>query len=269
MSPLVRRSALKWGASVLAAPLCAVDAGAAPTIVRKDQIVVSPELRALMQSPRRPDADKKRDIGRKPAEVMSFFGVKPGMTVAELMTSEGYFTAVLAEAVGDTGRVYGLNNQWLRDRFKDTKRPLASLLSKGGYKNITEVAAELEDPQLPAGQLDAVFVIWFYHDFYWMGIERDRMNAAIMAALKPGGIYGIIDHAAAKGVEIGDVAKNHRIERFVVVDDITQYGIQLIEETDLLENPRDPLNVSVFQQEIRGTTNQFVLKFRKPGGTAG
>jgi predicted methyltransferase len=239
-------------------------ARAAPVFVGKDALKVSPELRQAMASPRRPEAERKRDIGRKPAETMAFFGIKPGMTVAELMTSNGYFTAVLAETVGESGKVYGLNNQWLRDRFKDTGRPLAELLTKGGYKNIVEVSAELEAPQLPTSQFDAIFIIWFYHDFYWMGVDRGDMNKAIMAALKPGGLYGIIDHAAADGVGIGEVAKSHRIEKSVVIEDITQAGFELIEETDVLANPRDPMNVSVFQQELRGSTNQFVLKFRKP-----
>ncbi len=266
MSPqLSRRALIRAGCSVVAlTPAMHAAQAATPVLIRKDQITVSPEIAQAMRSPRRPEADRKRDAGRKPAETMTFFGIKSGMKVAELMTSNGYMTAVLAETVGDSGLVYGLNNSWMRERFKDTGRPLGDLLAKGGYKNIVEVNAELEEPNLPPGSLDAVLVVWFYHDFYWLGIERDRMNMAVMAALKPGGIYGIVDHSAAKGVEIGDVAKNHRIEKFVVVDDILKYGFELIEETDLLENPRDPLNVSVFQQEIRGTTSQFVLKFRKP-----
>ncbi|MDX2224846.1 MAG: hypothetical protein SFV21_18980 [Rhodospirillaceae bacterium] len=236
----------------------------APRIVHKDQIKASDALRVAMASPRRPDADKKRDAGRKPAETMAFYGIGPGMTVAELMTSSGYFTAVLAEAVGETGKVYGQNNKWLRDRFKDTNRPLGDLITKGGYTNIIEHDTELEELGLAPASLDAVFMVMFYHDTYWLGVDRPAMNKGVMAALKPGGIYGIIDHHAAPGMEIRDVAKNHRIEKYVVVEDVLKAGFQLAEETDLLENPKDPLNVSVFQQELRGFTNQFVLKFRKP-----
>lgn len=168
--------------------------------MRKEQLSIPPTLAGITKSTRRPEADRKRDPFRKPAETMSFFGVKPGMTVAELMTSNGYFTAVLAEAVGDSGKVYGVNNQWMRQRFKDTARPLGDLITKGGYKNIVELNNELEAPGLPASQFDAIFVIWFYYDFYWMGVDRPDMNKAILAALKPGGIYGIIDHVAASGI---------------------------------------------------------------------
>jgi predicted methyltransferase len=203
----------------------------------------------------------KRDAGRKPAETMAFFGVKPGMQVAELMTSRGYFTAVLAETVGETGKVYGQNNKWLIERVKG--RPLANLIDKQGYKNIVEVNSELEDPQLPTG-LDAVFMIMFYHDMFWLNNDRAAVNAAVMKALKPGGVYGIIDHHAPPGSGITEVNKTHRIERHVVVDEVTKAGFVLAEETDLLENMKDPLTVSVFQQELRGSTHQFVLKFKKP-----
>lgn len=265
-----RRSLLAYAG---AAALCAAGGSApwaqsaarmAPRIVHKNEITVSDALRQAMASPRRPEADKKRDAGRKPAETMAFFGIKPGMAVAELMTSSGYFTAVLAEAVGDGGKVYGQNSKWLRDRFKDTNRPLGELIAKGGYANIIEVNTELEELELPPAGLDAVFIVMFYHDLYWLGVDRPAMNRGVMAALKPGGIYGIIDHHAAPGMEIRDVARNHRIEKYVVVEDVLKAGFELIEETDLLENPKDPMNVSVFQQELRGFTNQFVLKFRKP-----
>jgi predicted methyltransferase len=265
---LLLASAAALGAgSMLAMPALRQARAALPTkVVYKSQIVTPEALRkAITESPRRSEADKKRDGGRKPAETMAFYGVKPGMKVAELMTSRGYFTAVLAEAVGDKGAVYGQNNKWLRDRVKDTGRPLADLVDKAGYKNIVEQNTELEDLQLPAGQLDAIFVVMFYHDLYWLGVNREAMNKSVMAALKPGGIYGIIDHHAAPGMGEMDVNKNHRIERYVVIDDITKAGFELAEETDLLENAKDPMNVNVFQQELRGSTNQFVLKFKKPG----
>jgi len=263
---LIASAAAVGAGSALTLPFLRPARAALPTkVVYKSQITASDALRkAILESPRRTEADKKRDDGRKPAETMAFFGIKPGMKVAELMTSRGYFTAVLAETVGDTGVVYGQNNKWMRDRIKDTGRPLADLVDKAGYKNIVEQNTECEDLQLPAGKLDAIFVVMFYHDLYWLGINREAMNKSVMAALKPGGIYGIIDHNAAPGMGELDVNKNHRIERYVVVNDVMKAGFELAEETDLLENAKDPMNVSVFQQELRGHTNQFVLKFRKP-----
>ncbi len=262
---LLGTGAVAATSSLIGASSLTAQAALPAKVVYKNQIVVPDSLRkAILESPRRPEADKKRDADRKPAETLAFFGVKPGMQVCELMTSRGYFTACLAEAVGDDGKVYGQNNKWLRDRVKPDNRPLGELITKGGYKNIIEQDTELEDLQLPQGKIDAIFMVMFYHDTYWLGINREAMNASIKAALKPGGIYGIIDHSAAPGLGTQDVNKNHRIERYTVIEDVTKAGFELAEETDLLENPKDPLNVNVFQQELRGHTNQFVLKFKKP-----
>jgi predicted methyltransferase len=236
---------------------------ATPGIVPATSLKVSDAVKKALASPRRPTEDIRRDTVRKPGESMAFFGISPGMKVAELMTSGGYFTAVLAETVGNNGTVYGQNNAWLRERFKDTQRPLANLIDKQGYKNIVEINSELDSPMLP-GDLDAVFIVMFYHDTVWMNVDRGAMNRAVLKALKPGGVYGIIDHVAPSGAGISEVNKTHRIERQVVVNEVTAAGFQLAEETDLLSNPKDPLTVNVFQQELRGHTNQFVLKFKKP-----
>ena len=232
-----------------------------PAIVPAASLKVPDGLKQALAAARRPTADLKRDDARKPGETMVFYGIKPGMKVAELMAATGYFTAVLAETVGDQGVVYSQNNKWLRDRFPD-QRPLAGLIDKQGYKNIVELNTELEDPKLPAG-LDAVFVIMFYHDTVWLNVDRAAMNRAVHDALKPGGTYGIIDHMAPRGAGLTEVNKTHRIERGVVVEEVSKAGFQLSEETDLLANPDDPLTVPVSRQELRGHTNQFILKFRK------
>jgi predicted methyltransferase len=233
-----------------------------PAMVPAASLKVPDALKKALSSERRTTEDLKRDDARKPGETMVFYGVKPGMHVAELMTSGGYFTSVLAETVGDTGKVYGQNNKWLRDRFGAGQRPLENLITKQGYKNIVEINSELDNPMLPDG-LDAVFIVMFYHDTVWMNVDRAAMNRAVFKALKPGGVYGIIDHVAPPGAGISEVNKTHRIERQVVVNEVAQAGFMLVEETDLLANPKDPLTVPVFQQELRGHTNQFVLKFRK------
>ncbi len=237
-------------------------AAAATKVIKGASIKVPDYIVKAVASSRRPADDVKRDGGRKPAQTMAFFGVKPGMKVADLAATKGYFTAVLAEVVGPTGKVYAQNNKWILERSKDG-HPLSNLIDKQGYSNVVKLDSEFEDLKLPDG-LDGVFMVMFYHDTYWMNVDRDKMNKAIFKALKPGGIYGIIDHHAAPGMGVTDVNKNHRIERYTVVDDVTKAGFVLAEETDLLENPKDPLNVAVFAPNLRGETHQFVLKFKKP-----
>ena len=198
---------------------------------------------------------------------MAFYGIKPGMKFAELIASTGYFTAVLAEAVGETGTVYGQNNKamldFLREQLKGGNRPLANLIDNQGYKNIVEVNSELDDPMLP-DSLDAVFIVMIYHDTIDLNWNAAAMNKAVYSALKPGGVYGVIDHHAAPGMGVSDVGKNHRIEKSTVVNEVTAAGFELVEATDLLANPDDPLDISVFAPDIRDRTNRFVLKFVKP-----
>ena len=211
----------------------------------------------------RPSEDKDRDGGRHPGEVMAFFGLKQGDTVAELMASRGYYVGVLSEMVGPNGKVYGHNNSFVTGRITEGT-PLGPRIEASGLTNVVELMSELEDLQIPPGTLDQAYMILFYHDTFWLGTDRPAMNKAIYDALKPGGIYGIIDHHAAMGMGITDVRGNHRIERHVVVDEIIAAGFELIGETDLLENLNDPLDVIVFQPDLRGDTHRFVLKFQKP-----
>ena len=143
------------------------------------------------------------------------------------------------------------------------KRPLGGLIGKQGYKNIVEINSEMDDPKLPDG-LDAVFSVMIYHDAVDENWNPPAMNAAVFKALKPGGIYGIIDHRAAPGAGISDVGKNHRIEEQSVVDEVKKAGFRLAERTDVLANPKDPLTVPVFGADIRDHTDRFTLKFVKP-----
>lgn len=234
-----------------------------PEITPGSEIVVPDFMKAALRADSRPDEDKDRDNGRRPDKVMAFFGLKQGNTVAELMASRGYYVGVLSEMVGPKGTVYGQNNSFVTNRITEGT-PLGPRIKASGLSNVKEVISELEDPKIPDDSLDQAYMILFYHDTFWLGTDRDAMNKAIYKSLKPGGIYGIIDHHAAPGMGISDVRGNHRIERHVVVDEVTAAGFELVGETDVLENLEDPLNVIVFQPDLRGETHRFVLKFRKP-----
>lgn len=234
-----------------------------PEITPGSEIVVPGFMTEALNAHSRPDEDKDRDSGRRPDKVMAFFGLKQGDTVAEFMASRGYYVGVLSEMVGPNGTVYGQNTKWLANRITEGT-PLGPRVDASSLSNVIEVISELEEPKIPEGSLDQAYMILFYHDTFWLETDRDMMNKAIYEALKPGGIYGIIDHHAAPGMGISDVRGNHRIERHVIVDEVTSAGFELVGETDVLENLEDPLNVIVFQPDLRGDTHRFVLKFRKP-----
>jgi len=240
------------------------DAQTAEQVISGSEIAIPGYVTKAVNSPSRPSADKARDAGRRPEKVMAFFGVKPGDTVAELITFSGYYALVLSEIVGESGTVYGHNNAWVMSRA-GAESPLLKKVRETGVRNVVDLVSELEEPRLPKGKLDAVFIILIYHDTMG-GLKTDRaaMNKAVFDALKPGGIYGVIDHHAAPGVGASEVITKHRVERHLVVEEIMTTGFEFTAETDLLERLDDPMDVSVMNPSVRGSTHRFVLKFTKP-----
>jgi len=220
----------------------------------------------VVAAPDRSEADRALDAGRHPAETLTFFGIAPGMRVAELMAGTGYTAELLARAVGPQGQVYGQNNAFVLDKFAE--EPWSERLSKPVNARIVRVDRELEAPLPPeATDLDAVFLVLFYHDAVWMKTDRQQMNAAIFAALKPGGIFAVIDHSAQPGAGLNDVKTLHRIEESVVRTEVEAAGFRLDAEASFLRNPDDPRDWNAAPSaagERRGTSDRFVLRFVKP-----
>ncbi|MFZ1626010.1 MAG: SAM-dependent methyltransferase [Gammaproteobacteria bacterium] len=228
------------------------------------EITIPDEIFRALRSPRRTDEDRDRDEPRHIASLLAFFGIRQGMTVADLMASRGYLAGTLAGIVGDTGKVYAQNSPRLLERFKGAD-PIAERITETGLTNTVSVICELEDLKLPAGSLDVILSFMFYHDTIWVGTDRAAMNASVFTALKPGAIFAVVDHHAAAGSGASVAQTMHRIERKLVVDEVTAAGFMLTDETDLLENPDDPLDVLVFDKTVRDRTHKFALKFQKPG----
>jgi predicted methyltransferase len=227
-------------------------------------------IRDAVTAADRDDKDKALDAGRKPAEVLAFFGVAPGQKVAELFSGPGYTTEIIARVVGDGGKVYAQNTKEILDRF--ARGPLTARLAKPAMKNTVMVEQPADKPFPPdAKNLDAVVCVLNYHDFVWLKVDRAKMNKAVFAALKPGGVYAIVDHSAKQGTGLNDVQTLHRIDEDAVKKEILAAGFKLDGESDLLRNAEDPRdwNPSPGQAgEKRGTSDRFVLKFVKPGKAA-
>lgn len=234
--------------------------------VQTVRVVASPEHAALLEAPDRAEADRALDAGRKPAEMLTFFGIQKGMKVAELGAGGGYTAELLARAVGPEGKVYGQNTQMLLDKF--AQKPWSERLEKPVMKNVVSVVREFEEPLPPDVQnLDAVLVILFYHDTVWMKTDRDKMNKSIFRALKKGGVYGIIDHSSKTGAGTGEAQTTHRIEERVVREEVSRAGFRLESEADFLRNGADAKDWSTSPSaagQKRGTSDRFVLKFVKP-----
>jgi predicted methyltransferase len=231
-----------------------------------DQVTVSPAIRAILDAPDRAPDDRALDAGRHPGELLAFFGIEPGMRVAELGAGGGYTTELLARRVGASGMVWGQNSRFILDRFAE--KPWSARLAKPIMRNVVRVDREFDDPLPPgAHDLDAVIVVLFYHDTVWLGADRARMNAAIFKALRPGGVYGIVDHSGRKGTGTTETKTLHRIEESVVRTEVEAAGFRLAAEANFLRNPDDPRDWNDSPSAAgarRGTSDRFVLKFVKP-----
>jgi predicted methyltransferase len=252
-----------------AAPVAQADAGAQPSFERRQRVAVpvTPELQAVIDATDRDPADRELDGGRHPAELLSFFGVKRGQRVAELMAGGGYTAELLARAVGPKGKVYGVNSPFILQRFAE--QPWSTRLKKPVMAKVVRLDRELDDP-FPADvkNLDIVFCNLVYHDFVWTKVDRNKLNAAVLRALKPGGVYAVVDHSARPSDGANATETLHRIDEEFVKQEITAAGFRLDASSDFLRNPEDtrdwndsPRSVA---PEKRGTSDRFALRFVKP-----
>jgi predicted methyltransferase len=226
----------------------------------------APSPQAIVDAPDRTEADRKLDAGRKPAELLAFLKVRPGMKVAELFAGGGYTTELLARAVGPTGVVYGQNTRFVLARFAE--KPWRERLARPINKNVVRVDRELDDPLPPeAHDLDLVVSNIIYHDTVWQEVDRAKMNGAVLAALAPGGRYVVCDSSAKEGAGTSVAKTLHRIEESVVRSEVSAAGFKLVEEGNFLRNPADPRDWNSSPGaagERRGTSDRFCLAFAKP-----
>lgn len=269
---MLRRRSLALFPLLLLALCCTPGCGSAQAVRRGQASPPEPIsgvpawIREAVASGTRDQADKALDAGRKPAETLAFFRVYPAMKVAELGAGGGYTSELLARAVGHDGHVYGQNSQFILERFAE--KPWSERLAKPEMANVTRLDLPFDAP-FPAGlnDLDLVVNVLFYHDTYWQGVDRAAMNTAIFQALRPGGLYGIVDHSAREGDGDTAVKTFHRIEERLVRQEIEAAGFELIDEADFLRNPadtRDWNDAPSAAGERRGTSDRFVLLFMKP-----
>ncbi|MFZ1991750.1 MAG: methyltransferase [Alphaproteobacteria bacterium] len=226
-------------------------------------------IAAAISDSGRPDTDKARDANRKPADMMVFAGVKPGMKVLEFMPAGGYFLRIFSKAIGPGGKLFEVvppppppgaqvppDAKTRMDAFNEMVK---------GYTNVTAISTPFDSFTVPE-KVDLAWTSQNYHDFHGPFFKMDiaKFNKAVFDALKPGGIYIVLDHAAAPGAGVSVVSTLHRIEESTVKSEVEAAGFRLVAESDVLRNPADPHTAIVFDPSIRGKTDQFILKFQKP-----
>lgn len=222
---------------------------------------VTPEIRAVVASPDRSDADRKTDERRKPEMLLAFAGVKPGMRVLDVGAGAGYSTELLARAVGPQGKVYAHNSRAAIEQFIKTR--FDERAAKPAMRNVVKLIRDFDDP-VPAEvrALDLVTMFFEYHDTPAMGVDRAKMNRRIFEALKPGGYFAVADHAAKAGAGVSGSKSLHRIEETVLRREVEAAGFRFVASADFLRNPDDPRDKPVSRSEVR--VDEFVLKFVKP-----
>lgn len=208
-----------------------------------------------LSSPSRPQADRDRDAQRKPAELMSFFGVQPGMTVLDVIAGGGYVTEVLSYAVGPKGKVYMHSPPGMGGRVGDR-------LANNRLPNVVSVEGNLPNPAIAAGSVDVAITAMNFHDVYNRSPETGlAFMKGVYDALKPGGVFGVIDHAGNEGA---DNAALHRVTKQHAIETAKAAGFVVEAQSDILANPADDRTKGVRDAEVRGRTDQFTLKLRKP-----
>jgi len=226
-------------------------------------------ITAAVADASRPSGDRERDTQRKPAECLQFAGVKPGARVVELLPGGGYFTRLFSVAVGPTGQVIAVAPPKSAGAAPAAPEPSArvqALAADPHYANVQVVVMRLAELKL-AEPADIVWTSLNYHDVHNVsGIDMHAFNRGVFELLKPGGIYIVIDHAAPAGSGASDTSTLHRIDPETVRSEVLAAGFEWVGQSDVLRNPDDPRTVPVFDASIRGKTDQFVFKFRRPKG---
>ena len=224
-------------------------------------------IAAAVADSNRPDADRQRDANRKPAEVLAFAGVKSGALVGEFFPGGGYFTRIFSKAVGAAGHVYALVPQRPADApadLPDFATKVKAIAADPNYANVT-VMVEAMSKLAPPVPVDLVWTSLNYHDLHNIaGVDVIAFNKLMFDSLKPGGIYLVLDHAAQAGSGARDTKTLHRIDPQTVKQEVLAAGFKLVGSSDLLHQAADDHTLKVFDPAIRGKTDQFILKFRKP-----
>jgi predicted methyltransferase len=254
---------LRHRPAVMLAAVCLATLASAAS----DNVVVPKSVAVAVADPARPQADRDRDAGRKPAECIAFAGLKPGDRIADLIPGGGYFTRIFSGVVGPGGQVIAVAPPKRPDAPPDRPEPSAAVRAIAAdphYPNVAVSVEKIAEIKLPQ-KLDMVWTSQNYHDVHNVkDIDVGKFNKAVFASLKPGGVYIVIDHAAEKGAGFSVTSTLHRIEPDAVKSEVLAAGFEFVGSSDVIASPADDHKTAVFEQGLHDKTDRFVLKFRKP-----
>ncbi|WP_233842809.1 class I SAM-dependent methyltransferase [Dyella sp. 2HG41-7] len=254
---------MKTQALLLAALTCTMLAASPVNVAAQD---VPAYITAAVADSARPADEKAQDANRKPAEVMAFSGIKPGDKVVDLMPGSGYYTRIFSKIVGPKGVVYALQPTEMDKVVPQRLKAVRSFAGTKDYANVVILVQPIASMQLPK-DVDIIWTSQNYHDLHnpMMGSpDMAKVNKAIYNAIKPGGLYVVLDHAAAAGTGASQTNTLHRIDPATVKTEVTAAGFEFAGESDVLRNASDDHKLAIFDKAIKGKTDKFIYKFRKP-----
>ncbi len=235
-------------AGVASAPLC---------------VAAEPDpIKAAVADPNRTAEDRARDERDHAVDVLTFFGIKPGMVVADVFAAGGYYSELIGRVVAPKGKVYLYNNAGFA---KFAEKPLAARVASGRMDNVTVIEKEVGEIGIPAGSVDVVLMSMSYHDLYFkdegFSVDPTMLFKEVHAMLRKGGELAIIDHAADTGTGSSSAQELHRIDEAFARKDIESRGFKFVGSLDVLRNPADDHAKAVFDEAVRGHTDRFIDKF--------
>ena len=227
-----------------------------------------PDFASAVGAPGRDAKDIELDNSRKPAETLSFMGLKYGDKVADILAGGGYYSEIMARAVGPSGSVTAFNTGTFA-KTGDALKKWQEL--KARQSNVVDKFVSFPEFSAGEAQFDFAMMHLVFHDLYWENekfeyarIDPDKFLKSLHTGMKPGGVVAIVDHVGSGSNTREIVQKFHRIDPAVVKDDMARAGFVLEAESDMFANPDDDINLIVFDPSVRGKTNRIVMRFRKP-----
>lgn len=257
----------KWITGTSAGIALALALAMAGGVDARVRVASNSGIAAAVASPGRGAENVKLDASRKPTELLSFLGLRHGMKVADPFGGNLYWAEITSRVVGPTGHV----TIWQPAQFYDDKAKAAFVAFAPAHPNVTEISSPFGAPDLAPRSFDFMLINLDYHDVYWESAKRkitrmepDAWLKAIYASMKPGGIVGVVDHVGPAGDTRAIVEKEHRIDPATVKADFKRAGFVLDGESQLLRNPADDHTLLVFDPAIRGKTDRFIYRFKRP-----
>lgn len=254
--------------SVLAFGAAAYDSNQSAAIASQGAAQATPDFAAAVAASGRAESDVALDGSRKPAEILAFMGLETGDAVLDIFAGGGYYSEIMGAAVGPNGSVVAVNPPQFVSSDA-AKEKWAGITTR--QPGVSMMPSQLGDFTAEPNSYDFAMMHLIYHDLYWESerFKMARMDPAVFltklyAGMKPGGIVAVVDHVGNAGDTRAVVEKTHRIDPATAKADFEKAGFVLEAESDMFANSEDDLEKNVFDPSVRGKTNRFVMKFRKP-----